>query len=187
MKNTAKFIAWPKIPRSHGAMITITEKLDGTNACIVIEEGEVTGVQSRKRMITPESDNFGFAQWVSDNEEELLKLGDGHHFGEWVGPGIQKNHYDLSEKTFFLFNTKRWGSHNPNTPECCEVVPVLYVGADGGNTSSLAMSALKETGSHVETGPSYKGYVEGIIVFHDNLQSYTKDTYEYREGKYKGK
>lgn len=87
---TIEFKAWPKIPRATGEKVTITEKMDGTNACVVIQEGKIVGVQSRKRFITPEDDNYGFAAWVAENEQELLKLGDGYHYGEWAGLGIQK-------------------------------------------------------------------------------------------------
>ena len=59
-----EFKAWPKIGRYNPFNVTITEKMDGTNACIIIEDGFIVGVQSRKRLITPDDDNFGFAQWV---------------------------------------------------------------------------------------------------------------------------
>jgi len=32
------FKAWPKIPRLENEIFHITEKIDGTNACIVIEQ-----------------------------------------------------------------------------------------------------------------------------------------------------
>lgn len=100
-----EFKPWPKISRDNPFNVTITEKIDGTNACIIIQDGLLVGVQSRKRFITTLDDNYGFAAWVCENENELLKLGDGYHYGEWAGPGIQKNPHDLNEKTFFLFNS----------------------------------------------------------------------------------
>ena len=68
---------------------TITEKIDGTNASIFIGENGEFLIGSRSRWITPEEDNYGFAKWALTNKEELLKLGVGHHFGEWWGIGIQ--------------------------------------------------------------------------------------------------
>ncbi|MCJ7726507.1 MAG: hypothetical protein MUP76_09000, partial [Acidimicrobiia bacterium] len=45
------------------------------------------------RWITPEVDNYGFARWVKDHEEELRTgLGAGLHFGEWWGQGIQRRY-----------------------------------------------------------------------------------------------
>lgn len=131
------FKPWPKILRLEKKLPPIfTEKIDGTNACVVIsqecpdenslytKEGLSIWAQSRSRFITPQSDNFGFAAWVVENANELLKLGEGHHYGEWWGLGIQRG-YGLNEKRFSLFNTLRWGEHNPNTPSCCHVVPRL--------------------------------------------------------------
>ncbi|HLE80817.1 MAG TPA: RNA ligase family protein, partial [Dehalococcoidia bacterium] len=84
----------------------ITEKIDGTNAqVVVLEDGRVLA-GSRNRWITPEADNFGFARWVKEHEEELRSLGPGRHYGEWWGSGIQRG-YGLKEKRFSLFNVSR--------------------------------------------------------------------------------
>lgn len=120
-----EFKAWPKITRIENKRAPIfTEKIDGTNACIVIGENGEFACQSRTRFITPDDDNFGFARWAYEHMDELRKLGPGHHYGEWWGQGIQRG-YDIKEKRFSLFNTRRWGEHNPSTPNCCHVVPIL--------------------------------------------------------------
>jgi len=93
-----EFKPWPKIPRPKGMNITITEKMDGTNACVVIQDGNFVGAQSRNRIITPEDDNMGFANWAYENQSDLEGLGDGYHYGEWCGPGIQKNPHNLGKK-----------------------------------------------------------------------------------------
>jgi len=140
-----EFKPWPKIVRIENKRTPIfTEKIDGTNACIVwsfsppndktiatylTEIGPLNmWAQSRSRFITPEEDNYGFAKWCQANFKELVSLGEGHHFGEWWGLGIQRG-YDVAEKRFSLFNTRRWGAHNPNTPSCVGVVPILPVGS----------------------------------------------------------
>jgi len=69
-------------------------KLDGTNACIRIKNDEVK-VQSRGKFITPEDDNYGFAQWVYDNMDWVKSINTEHNtdfavYGEWAGKGIQK-------------------------------------------------------------------------------------------------
>ena len=86
-----EFKKWEKIPRENPFTVTISEKIDGTNACIVIIDGAIAEVQSRKRFITPGDDNYGFALWVEENKDDLASLGDGYHYGEWAGEGIQKN------------------------------------------------------------------------------------------------
>lgn len=151
------FIPFPKIPRLKRGCI-ITEKLDGTNAQIVIGEDGSIRAGSRNRWITPEADNYGFAGWVERNKEELLQLGPGQHFGEWWGNGIQRN-YGMKEKRFSLFNSGRWSS---DRPACCDVVPVLYAGDFSSNTVDWVLDTLKETGSIAAPGFMKP---EGIIVF----------------------
>lgn len=175
---TVEFKAWPKIPRATGERVTITEKLDGTNACIIIEDGQIVGTQSRKRLIAPSDDNYGFATWVESNREELLGLGEGYHYGEWAGLGIQKNPHNLASKKFFLFNTFRWNANNPNRPKCCEVVPVLYEGEVKPDIFDKAMAALKKLSLEAGYTP------EGIVSYYHKTKRYEKLTYNYAAGKW---
>lgn len=173
----AEFKAWPKIKRDNPFTVTITEKIDGSNACVIIEDGKITGVQSRKRLITPENDNFGFAKWASDHSEELVSLEDGYHYGEWAGPGIQKNPHALKEKTFFLFNTFRWNDKNPNRPECCDVVPVLFSGVLRGDTIPSLLVKLQVEAMRDERP-------EGVVVYYHAFRTYTKHTIKSPNGKW---
>lgn len=153
------FVPFPKIPRLKRGCI-ITEKIDGTNAQIVIDaEGNVRA-GSRNRWITPDNDNFGFARWVNDNQDELRGLGEGQHFGEWWGSGIQRT-YGLKEKRFSLFNTGRWSDPSVR-PAICDVVPVLFVGQFATDTIDTVLADLKTGGS--VAAPSFAN-PEGIIVF----------------------
>lgn len=151
------FIGFPKIPRLKRGCV-ITEKLDGTNAQIVIGEDGSIRAGSRNRWITPSDDNYGFAGWVERNKEALLGLGVGQHFGEWWGNGIQRG-YGLKEKKFSLFNSGRWST---DRPECCDLVPVLYAGQFATDTVDWVLDTLKETGS--QAAPGYMR-PEGVIVF----------------------
>lgn len=163
---TIEFKAWPKITRLENKRKPIfTEKIDGTNACIVISEDGEFGCQSRSRIITPEDDNFGFARWAYENKEELLKLGVGYHYGEWWGLGIQRG-YGIEEKKFSLFNSRRWGEHNPNTPKCCSVVPMLPA-----TTPEEVVSLLKEHGSFA--APGYMR-PEGAIMYEPDTDTMFK-------------
>lgn len=165
------FIPFKKIARLSREVI-ISEKIDGTNAQIVITEdgGFYTG--SRNRLITPEDDNYGFSRWANDNKEELLKLGAGCHYGEWWGQGVQRN-YRLKEKRFSLFNTARWGSHNPETPKCCHVVPVLYQGLFDTSEIEDTLLELAQNGSYAAPGFMNP---EGIIIYHVAADIYFKKT-----------
>jgi hypothetical protein len=65
-------------------------KLHGTNAAVRITDG-VVQAQSRSRVLSTDSDNAGFAHWVTANKAYFEGLGfqDVVIFGEWCGQGIQ--------------------------------------------------------------------------------------------------
>lgn len=153
-----EFQEFPKMPRLTRRVI-VTEKIDGTNACIAIGEDGSFFTGSRTRWITPEDDNFGFARWARQNQEELMKLGPGRHFGEWWGAGIQRG-YGLSEKRFSLFNTERWAAERP---ACCGVVPVLYDGVFNTAQVDAALASLACYGSAAAPGFMKP---EGVVVYH---------------------
>lgn len=96
-----EFKSFSKITRFLDAKVTVTEKIDGTNALIAIS-GDEFKVGSRSRWITPEDDNYGFARWAYAHKEDLMALGDGYWFGEWWGSGIQRK-YGMLVKVFSLF------------------------------------------------------------------------------------
>jgi hypothetical protein len=175
-----EFIEFPKMPRLSREVI-ITEKIDGTNAQILItEDGDVfTG--SRTRWITPRDDNYGFAKWVQGNKQEILKLGPGRHFGEWWGNGIQRG-YNLpsGDKRLSLFNVNRWALYGSEPqripmadpriekyqdllPECVGLVPVLHRGLFNSEVIDSAIEYLKTYGSMASQGFMKP---EGIVVFH---------------------
>mgnify|MGYP001565881535 CR=1 FL=1 len=171
-----EFRPFPKIPRLSRECV-ITEKIDGTNASIYIEQvisDKIIPVldgpsgmpfrilaASRTRFITPSDDNFGFAAWVQDHELELLELGPGHHFGEWWGKGIQRG-YNQIERKFSLFNTAKWSDAGVR-PACCGVVPVLHTGVFDSPVIEAVLEDLKITGS--KAAPGYP-YPEGVVVYH---------------------
>jgi len=157
-----EFIAFKKIPRLSRECV-ITEKIDGTNASIYIgEDGEfLTG--SKERWITPSDDNRGFSKWAHENKDELMKLGVGHHFGEWWGSGIQRGYgYKKGEKFFSLFNVSKW-SDDSIRPKCCLVVPVIGIGMFRTEFIEFALQELVKTGSIASPGFMMP---EGVVIFH---------------------
>ena len=161
-----EFKPWPKIIRIENKRKPVfTEKIDGTNACVVIDEEGYIGAQSRNRFIFPHDDNYGFAKWVENNKEDLLTLGPGHHYGEWWGRGIGRN-YGQTERFISLFNTLRWEPHNPNTPKCCNVVPILPV----SNTLE-AIEYLRDNGSLLIPGWMKP---EGAVIYEPDTDTYFK-------------
>ena len=162
------FEPYPKTQRLAGHVI-VSEKIDGTNACVLIDflspgsefGGALVRAASRKRLITPDDDNFGFAAWVDQHAEELaFALGAGRHYGEWWGKGIQRG-YGLDERRFSVFAPEYaglftdWGLHS---------VPVLaYLPALDVRDVNVTLGRLSETGSHAVPGWMKP---EGVVVHH---------------------
>lgn len=154
------FVPFPKIARLNREAI-VTEKLDGTNAQVHVTDAGDIIAGSRNRWLTPENDNYGFARWVEGNKAELLKLGPGHHFGEWWGLGIQRG-YGLHERRFSLFNTARWNGVEER-PACCGVVLVLYTGLFEQTCPAFWIATLSGVGSYA--APGFR-FPEGIVIYH---------------------
>jgi hypothetical protein len=167
-----EFKAFDSIPRLMRDVI-VTEKIDGTNAQILITEDGRIFAGSRNRWITPEDDNFGFAKWVAQHDQELRAgLGIGTHYGEWWGSGIQRG-YGLigGEKRFSLFNTSRWAKQEP--PPCVSVVPVLGIRVFDTHWIHETLEELQAYGSYAAPGFVYP---EGIVVFHPKSKTIFKYT-----------
>lgn len=178
-----EFESFGKIGRLNRDMV-VTEKIDGTNGAVVIERvesdlevpttcatvrlstGEVyaVGAQSRTRLINPAMDNHGFARWVYENSLPLVvELGEGRHFGEWWGSGIQRGYgLEKGEKRFSLFNTHRWADAGLTTPGLY-VVPVLHTGVFSTYVAKAMLSYLEGMGSFAAPGYDRP---EGIMVYH---------------------
>lgn len=180
------FKGWPKTPRLFRDSV-ITEKLDGTNACVIIQqvpEGEecpieavtevkaetaafdtyyAVGAQSRNRLIYPTNDNAGFAFWVREHARALVDLlGPGYHYGEWWGKGIQRG-YGLDEKRFSLFNVSRYEDVDLSTVPGLGVVPVLQRCTFNTAVVLDVAEALACGGSRA--APGYDN-PEGVVVYH---------------------
>jgi hypothetical protein len=191
------FVGWPKISRLHRPIV-VTEKIDGSNAAVVItpvDHAELTEIphpedvfidpssgqayrvyaQSRTRVITPEQDNHGFAKYVRENAVALIHdLGVGRHFGEWWGSGINRGYgLQKGEKRFSLFNTSKWEGVFFATPNM-STVPVL------GMDDILDTSYIDHILVRLETNGSLAapGFMnpEGIVVFHTHSNTCFKYT-----------
>jgi len=172
-----EFTPFPKLSR-WSRDIVVTEKIDGTNACICIEDlegayadgdksiiyvdgGLAMRAGSRTRWITPEDDNHGFARWAHEHKDDLMLLGPGQHFGEWWGKGVQRN-YAQPVRRFSLFNSVRWADA-ATRPACCEVVPVLYQGPMFPGVMEKYIRQIEQTGSMAAPGFMDP---EGVVLYH---------------------
>src|ERR1700727_678529 len=108
----SSFIRFSKIPRLSKEIITITEKIDGTNGQIYIWKDDRGDLQiqagSRNQWLDTINHNYHFYDFVMQNARELIEvLGEGRHYGEWYGYGINRG-YGLKKRRFTLFNSYRW-------------------------------------------------------------------------------
>jgi hypothetical protein len=206
-----KFVEFKKIPRL-SREILVSEKIDGSNGQVAIASIETikkefliesqaivwmeqyclaskdnlfifAGSRNRWLQIGKQTDNHGFASWVKENAEELFQLGEGRHFGEWYGKGIQRG-YGLDYKRFALFNVSKWVKKTSDCippladkqqycPDCCEVVPILYEGIFSTIAIEQTLDYLTLKGSQ-----AVQGYMnpEGLVVFHTAAGQYFKKT-----------
>lgn len=168
-----EFRPWPKIARLANEQMTVTEKIDGTNACVIFLPDEtapfgyVYGAQSRNKIITPESDNAGFAKWVYANCDELYAdLGIGYHYGEWWGSGIQRGYgMEKGQKFFSLFNAARWNrvveERGAFKTASLRTVPLLYTGPLNAGHIEMIDAKLRRTGSKAAPGFMKP---EGVVI-----------------------
>lgn len=184
MNTETEFKPFPKIARYNRELI-ITEKIDGTNASVWIVPRDSSLSQhvirtvddfdvlagSRNRFLSLASDNFGFARWVFDHADNLVELGEGAHYGEWWGQGIQRR-YGLNEKRFSLFNVHRWGEQRP---ECCHVVPKLGTCLPRELDCDWYKAEMLTHGSTAAPGFMRP---EGIVVFHSQAGALFKFTFD---------
>lgn len=180
--DNAPFESFTDIKKLGKLGITITEKIHGTNAQILISDDRTRiKAGSRNRWLTADHDNYGFARYVDENKEALIAfLGPGRHYGEWYGAGIGPG-YDMKEKRFALFNTFRWlkaKEGGATFPPGVDVVPALYVGVYGVEIIADVMAKLKAGGSVL-----VPGYMkpEGIVVCINESRTLFKSVFDKEE------
>ncbi len=149
------FKGWPSIQRLSSDTVTITEKIDGTNGVIFVGPEKFVMAGSRNDWLLGDRENFGFRAWVEANADTLWMLGEGYHYGEWYGSGIQRR-YGLDEKRFASFEIWR-----DDLPACMTKVPLLYRGKYTGTIIEETLDVLRLAGSTLVPGFMDP---EGIVV-----------------------
>lgn len=87
-------------------------KQHGTNAAVQLLADGTLKTQSRTQIITPDSDNAGFARWVYEAKEAWLAARPSGReviiFGEFCGPGINKGTaiQNINKKIFAVFGAQ---------------------------------------------------------------------------------
>ena len=174
-----EFKGFPKIPRLNREIV-ITEKIDGTNGCIIVDAQGDVYAQSRNRFVTLSEDNAGFAKWVYSYKGLLAEtLGEGYHYGEWWGSGINRGYgigkNGVAERFFSLFNVGRWAGIDLSAVPGLDIVPVLYRGNFNTEVIEDILYRLEQGGS--KAMPGYEK-PEGVVVWHEAARQLFKVTIE---------
>ena len=196
------FEEFKKIPRLFRDVV-ISEKIDGTNGQILIslsdstmeaQEPALTTVEfndvtydvwagSRNRWVYNRKgeDNSGFAAWAVERAPLLVEiLGEGRHFGEFWGAGIQCR-YGLTgdDKRFSLFHPK-WTTilrereiNDKPIPKGLGTVPILYEGIFLTREVEDCLFRLRTFGS--VAAPGFMD-PEGVVIYHTAAKQYFKTT-----------
>jgi len=180
-----------------------TVKLHGSNVSIRRLDNTFS-FHSRNNTISPEQDNYGFAAYMyklllEDNKinylfDEMSGSNDVTLFGEWIGPGIQKNVAisELPEKQFVIFGA--W-DHNSESyiqnqshwsiPEC-NIFNILNVPSYNISINFArpeeALDTLQQLTMEVENECPWgkKFGISGIgegIVFTPKVEFYNSELY----------
>lgn len=179
-----EFKSFSSLIRLDKTQVEVTQKLHGSNASVWIYK-DISGVmqvKAAKRTSFLESgeDNFGFRVFVEERAQQFIDLlGEGVHWGEWCGPGINSGE-GLTQKRFVLFNTAKADAPRPDR---VDVVPVLWRGALEDLNINEIMNKLKTEGSVYVPGFMRP---EGIVI-HIRGLGLIKNVFEAEETKWKGK
>jgi len=175
-----KWKKWSSIVQHKNERILVTEKMDGTNVSIEIHGGKMI-CRSRSEVITGEGvlDHHGFLTWCYKNRKNVLKLGDGIHYGEFCGPGIVKNRHGFTVLFLFLFKSPKMRDENfkveIETDFLIHYVPIVYEGTrEGYDPEALRKSYLP---------PGSKAYLEGFVEYCIDSNHYTKRRFVDKKGR----
>lgn len=115
--------------------VRLTAKLDGTNACVWADENGYMHYGSRKREISVEDDNAGFAAWMKSNNDESILLIRACQanpnwiiYGEWsVGKvGAIKKYIKEAQNTLWIFDIYNRETEKYLTWDELEAALILY-------------------------------------------------------------
>lgn len=110
------------------------------------------------RWLGSERDNFGFAAWVRASAAQLIRLGQGWHYGVWYGRGIMRS-YGLDHRRLALYDVERWTQIPERLPDRVESVPIVgrARGPELSSAVDRALRRLERSGSLAVPGQAAEG------------------------------
>jgi len=145
-----------------GQEVTITQKLDGSSCTVVVENGKLSQVCSR-RLSLKESEDSRF--WKAAQLLQVEKAGSLIIQGELMGPGVQGNQLELSRHELFIFQIKRDGRFLPfeeMRSMCISIFSCQHVPLIGHSILEESFSDMQSLADR-QTLPNNQP-AEGIVV-----------------------
>jgi len=147
----------------------IFPKLDGTNAHIWMENGEVK-CGSRSRELSLDSDNAGFMAHVMQNEELLrlvIEFNHLHIYGEWLVTHSLKTYREEAWRKFYIFDmVTSEGQHLPydQLKAICEMYNVCWLEPLKIITNPTYENLIEQMERNTVLIQEGKGPGEGIVI-----------------------
>ncbi len=173
----SEHIKFPKIPRVEKVEVIITEKLDGTNALIYIDDNGDMKFGSRNRWLTEDSDNHGFYTFCMKNKDMLARLGRGYHYGEFIGSGIARQYgFTNGERKLYMFDARLV---DRELGDNIKVVPILKQATLHDMTGLFDLRDYINPSTTVRESTINKDTrMEGVMIFLTHLNKYIKVIYD---------
>lgn len=112
MEINGKYVVIPKLKPEYlwildKDTVIATEKFDGTNCSVLVEDGKIKVVMNRKNRIDIWKSHKmyydGIKRAIDEKKFQLERLKDGQYFGELIGEKINGNPYRLEGHLFLPF------------------------------------------------------------------------------------
>ena len=88
--------------------VIATEKFDGTNVSVYLEDGRIKAILNRENRIDIWKDQAHFYEGIKNAIDEKKfkpnRLLDGQYFGELIGPKLQGNPYNITKPLWLPFD-----------------------------------------------------------------------------------
>lgn len=145
-------------------------KLDGTNAQLFLQGGEVCG-GSRNRKLAVQNDNAGFYNWAREQENlnELVKAHPTKNFyGEWLVPHSLKTYREDAWRNLYLFDIwcrdkERYLSYEEQK-EVYDQFGVEYLAPISIHKNASTEDYLRTLDKNVFLIQDGKGVGEGVVI-----------------------
>lgn len=145
-----------------GQPVTITQKLDGSSCTIIVENGQIAQVCSRRYALKPSSTG---SFWNAARKLQLAGLDNLIIQGELMGPKVQGNQLKLTEHEIFVFQIlqdRRFLPFAEMRAICADILQCQHVTLIEERTLEGSLAQLQELADRQRLSDNQPA--EGIVV-----------------------